>query len=550
MSKSPFAAPVGIVGGGPVGLTLALFLDYFGVQSIVFDKEPTTRWHPKGSTESARSMEHFRRLGLSEGIRQLGLPEDHPTDVAYFTRLSGYELARLRMPSTRATLAAVQRSGKTDQVPEPVHRANQMYLDRFLFDAASQRRGITLRFGTLVTGFSQDEEGVNFVTESARREQWRVHYMVGCDGGRSDIRRALGFHFNGEPGLEQRYFGGRMFSTHIRSPELWERYLKKQPAWQYWTVNPEVRSSLISVNGTDEFLFRTRAEQPDQLPTDEAVRKAISLCVGSPTETQVLAHEPWTAGMALVIEKLRDRRVFLAGDAAHLFTPTGGFGMNTGLDDAVNIAWKLAAVLQGWGGPRLLDTYEQERLPIAARNTEAARQLTANIADTDVPSDIEADSSSGASARLAAGKKLASFAEQFSSLGVQLGARYDRSDAIVQEGASPADDPINYKPTSQPGGRLPHSWLNEGRAVGSSIYDRLSRGFTLIRLSPQAELRPISEAAARKRIHLQVVDIDDPELRSFYDTDLILVRPDQYVAARGSSLLENPDRVLFRITGH
>jgi hypothetical protein len=253
--------------------------------------------------------------------------------------------------------------------------------------------------------------------------------------------------------------------------------------------------------------------------------------------------------MALVVERLRDRRVLLAGDAAHLFTPTGGFGMNTGLDEAVNIAWKLAAVLQGWGGPRLLDTYEQERLPIAVRNTEAARQLTANIADTDVPSDIEADSLSGASARMAAGQKLGSFAEQFASLGVQLGARYDRSEAIVHDGAPPSDDLINYRPTSQPGGRIPHSWLNERRALGSSIYDRLSRGLTLIRLSPRAELPPICEAAARKRIPLEVLDIEDPDLRSFYDTDLILVRPDQYVAARGSSLLADPDPVLARVTG-
>jgi hypothetical protein len=424
-----------------------------------------------------------------------------------------------------------------------------MYLDRFLFNAASQRPGITLRFGTLMTGFSQDEEAVSVVTEGAERAQWRVRYMVACDGGRSEVRRALGFHFNGQPGLEQRYFGGRMFSTHVSSAELWERHLKQRKAWQYWTVNPDVRSSLISVNGRDEFLFRTRAEQPDQVPTDDAVRRAISLCVGSPTDVQVLAHEPWTAGMALVVERLRDRRVFLAGDAAHLFTPTGGFGMNTGLDDAVNIAWKLAAVLQGWGGSRLLDTYEQERLPIAVRNTEAARQLTANIADTDVSNDIEADSISGAHARVAAGIKLGSFAEQFASLGVQLGARYDRSEAVIHDGAPPPDDLINYKPTSQPGGRLPHSWLNERRALGSSIYDRVSRGFTLIRFLPRAEHPPIREAAARKGIPLQVLDIEDPDLRNFYDTDLILVRPDQYIAARGSSLLGDPEPVLFHVTG-
>ena len=422
--------PIAIVGGGPVGLMLALFLDLYGVRSVLFNTEKTTRWHPKGSTEGSRTMEHFRRLGIAGKIRKLGLPPDHPTDVAYFTRFGGIELARLRMPSTSETIQKVAEAPKTDQVPEPIHRANQMHVERFLFDHAKTRPNIVMRFGWRAENFEQDADGVRLTAvrePDGMTQTWQAQYLVGCDGGRSLIRRTLGIKFRGEAGLEQRYFGGRMFSTYVRAPALYRDFLGHRRAWQYWAVNPEIRSSMIAVNGRDEFLFRTRASEPDQPPEDTAVVDAMRRCVGVDITMDIVAHEPWTAGMALVAERFADRRVFLAGDAVHLFTPTGGFGMNTGIDDASNLAWKLAATLQGWGGGELLASYEIERLPIALRNTEAARKLTANIGETDVDPAIEQDTPAGEAARRAAGAMLASFGEQFASIGVQLGARYDGS---------------------------------------------------------------------------------------------------------------------------
>ncbi|HEY9380851.1 MAG TPA: FAD-dependent monooxygenase, partial [Burkholderiales bacterium] len=363
--------PVAIVGGGPVGMMLALFLDLHGVRSVLFDTEETTRWHPKGSTEGSRSMEHFRRLGIAGEIRKLGLPADHPTDVAYFTRFGAHELARLRMPSADEVRRQVASSAKTDQIPEPIHRANQMHVERFLFEHAKTRPNIAMRFGWHVERFVQDGEGVQLTSLSGRGEKqaWRARYLVGCDGGRSGVRRALGIKFRGAAGLEQQYFGGRMYSTYVRVPELYREFLGARRAWQYWAVNPEIRSSLIAVDGKEEFLFRTRASQPDRPPEDAVVADAMRRCVGAHVEAQIIAHEPWTAGMALVAERYGDRRVLLAGDAVHLFTPTGGFGMNTGIDDASNLAWKLAAVLQGWGGSGLLSSYEAERMPVALRNT-------------------------------------------------------------------------------------------------------------------------------------------------------------------------------------
>ncbi len=545
------AAAVGIVGGGPVGLTLALFLNRSGVPCVLFNTEATTRWHPKGSSESARSMELFRQLGLADRIRTLGLPEDHPTDVAYFTRFNAHELARLSMPSRAEVLRRRREAPKTDQVPEPIHRANQMHVDRLLFDHVATRPYVTCRFGWRVAAFEQDADGVTVaaMNEAGSSECWRVQYLVGCDGGRSFVRRRLGIRFSGEAALEERYFGGRMFSTYIRSPEL-HHVLKSRQAWQYWAVNPELRSTIISVNGDDEFLFRTKAAAPNQPADDATVTHVLHRCAGAKPRIEILGHEPWTAGTALVAETFGDRRVLLAGDAVHLFTPTGGFGMNTGLEDAANLGWKLAACVQGWGGPALLASYEKERLPIALRNTGAARQLSVNINDVEAPPEIEMDSAAGETARWAASTKLSTFAEQFASLGVQLGARYDHSPIIVADDAPPADNFISYRPTSIPGGRTPHAWLDDKHGEGSSLYDRLGTGMTLLRLGHRPpETSRIVCAAYDRGIPLSVVDIDDGDIRDLYDCDLALIRPDHYVAWRGKVAPSDANALLAQLVG-
>jgi 2-polyprenyl-6-methoxyphenol hydroxylase-like FAD-dependent oxidoreductase len=547
------SAAVGIVGGGPVGLALALLLDRSGVPSVLFNTEGETRWHPKGSSESARSMELFRQLGLAERIRALGLPGDHPTDVAYFTRFNAHELARLAMPSRAEVLRRRHEVAKTDQVPEPIHRANQMHVDRLLAEHAATQPHITSRFGWRVDGFTQDADGVTVDAtnaETGAAERWRVRYLVGCDGGRSFVRRSLGLRFSGEAALEDRYFGGRMFSTYIRSPALHRDVLRRRQAWQYWAVNPQMRSTIISVNGSDEFLFRTKAAAPNQPADDATIIAALHCCAGATPPIDILGHEPWTAGTALVAETFADRRVLLAGDAVHLFTPTGGFGMHTGLEDAANLAWKLAACVQGWGGPALLASYEQERLPIALRNTAAARQLSININDVEAPPEIETASAAGEAARRLASAKLATYAEQFASLGVQLGARYDRSPVIAPDAAPPADDVIIYRPSSIPGGRAPHAWLDDARRDGSSLYDRLGTGMTLLRLGPQPpEAGALVSAARVWGIPLSVVDIDDRDIRDLYGCDLALIRPDQHVAWRGNAAPGDATALLARAVG-
>jgi hypothetical protein len=268
---------------------------------------------------------------------------------------------------------------------------------------------------------------------------------------------------------------------------------------------------------------------------------------------EFLAHSPWTAGQALVAERLGEGRVFLAGDSAHLFTPTGAFGMNTGVDEAANLAWKLAACVQGWGGPKLLPTYELERHAIARRNTRASQALAKNVGAVPVDAAMEDATPEGEAARARAAAYLSTFGEEFASLGIQLGARYDGSPIIVpDETEPPPDEPTRYVASACPGGRAPHVWL-DGEGAGDetrvSLYDRLGRGFTLLRLHGGADVRGLAAAAEARHIPLALLDVRIPEARDLYARDLALVRPDMHVAWRGDRLPEDCDALSARITG-
>lgn len=551
MAHDTHATPIAIVGGGPVGLVLALFLDRHGVKSTVFNTETGPRFHPKGSTHNARTMEHYRRLGIADKIRALGLPDDHPTDVAYFTRFNAWELARLRMPSNAEKRAAVAAAPRTDQIPEPIHRANQMYVERALFEHVRTRPNITLRFGWQAESFAETDGGVTLdatrVSDGAR-ETWSAAYLVGADGGRSVVRKSLGIDYGGADALKQAFFGGRMVSVHLRAPTLYRDVLRDRRAFQYWVVNPDLRTAIVPLNGIDEFLMWSRGDVSDQAEAD-LIRRLRRSC-GADIPIEIIALNPWTAGVALVADSFGRGRVTLAGDAVHLFTPTGGFGMNTGLDDAANLSWKLAALVQGWGGASLLDSYERERRPVALRNTNAARGFAKNVGDVPVPPEMEEDSPAGAAARAKVGAYLATFGEEFASLGVQLGARYDTSPIVVPDGPPPCDDLTAYHPTSIPGGRAPHYWPTNGRGPGDSLFDRFGIGFTLLRLGKTPPGGAAFAAAAQAaNIPLTTVDVPDTAARDLYACDLCLIRPDQHVAWRGNKI-DDAAKILARVTGH
>jgi 2-polyprenyl-6-methoxyphenol hydroxylase-like FAD-dependent oxidoreductase len=545
---------VGIVGGGPVGMMLALLLERHGIRSVLFNAEDHSRWHPKGSTHNSRTMEHYRRLGLSGAVRQLGLPWDHPTDVSYFTRLTGWELGRIKLPTEAEKMAAIAASTKTDQVPEPIHRANQMYVEKFLFDRVGQSAMVTRRYGWRAASMQIEKDGVTVAAERVADgacEDWHFDYLVGCDGGQSMVRRTLGFRYSGYDTLEQEFMGGRMIATYLRMPSLLPEVIRRdRRAWQYTVINPGGRMVLVSLDGREEYLLFTRAPDPSVAPDDDAIRRHVQAAAGTQVTVSVLSHNPWTAGAALVAERFGESRVVLAGDSVHLFTPTGGFGMNTGLDDAANLAWKLAALAQGWGGPHLLATFEPERRPIAFRNTTMARSLAERAGKMPVAPDLEADTESGAASRARLSHFLTTtLGEEFASIGVQLGARYDSSRIVIEDGAPPADDPYVYRPSSVPGGRAPHFWLGGGRGIGDSIYDVLGLGFTLLAFGG-ADTRALEAAAAQRHVPLTVLRLDDAEARGLYERDLVLIRPDQHVAWRGNALPGDCAALLARITGY
>lgn len=538
-----------IAGGGPAGMVLAIELGRRGIPCVLLNDRPDTATHPKANAISARSMEHFRRLGVAAPIRAAGLADDHPTDVAYFTRLSGYELARLHMPSRSEALAQARAGTNAYDSPEPPHRCSQIFLERHLKARAAALPSIALRFGSRLVSFEDRGERVVAVAEeveTGHKLTIAADYLVGADGGGSMVRNALGIEYEGERGVVRPFMGGSMYAAYFRArgDPAW---LKAARSWQYWVVNPEIRAILIHVDDADRFLFQTN------MPEDRAAgaideRAIVRALAGADVPIEVLSAVPWTAGYALVTQRYGHGRVLLLGDSAHLFTPTGGMGMNTGVDDAANLGWKLAALCAGWGGPDLIASYEAERRPIGIRNVTFARGFAESVGTVPVTEEIENDGAAGRAERAALGERLARHAHsEFIIPGIMLGVRYGDSTIIAHDGAAaPPDEPNRYVPTGTPGARAPHLWLDEGAA----LHDRLGPEFTLLRLGgTSADASALRDAAAEYGVPLAVVDVPGEAARDRYGADLVLVRPDQHIAWRGNVPPPDATTLIDRIRG-
>jgi 2-polyprenyl-6-methoxyphenol hydroxylase-like FAD-dependent oxidoreductase len=541
----PVDTPVVIVGAGPVGMFLALDLAAKGVRSTVIERDTSHRLYPKGDTHNARTMEHYRRLGLADAIRAAGLPPEHSTDVVYLTRLNGYELKRLRMPTGAEKMAEVAAHSAISQVPEPLHRSNQVHVEKVVFEHLLRTEAVTCRLGTEFLGFEETADTVTVRVRPAAggpEETISCRYLVGCDGGRSLVRRQLGITYEGEE-QETGFSSGLHPSKYLRIPNLAKSVIR-EPAWQYWLVRPGKIASLITFDPSeDEFRMTVYAGDAED---DDALRVIVDDFAGEHVDIEILDSQGWVNGLALVADQYKRGRVLICGDAAHLSTPIGGFGMNTGIDDAANLAWKLTATIQGWAGPQLLDSYDAERRPAGERNTQAAIALGRPLQGIRLSEDLEEDTPAGQEARRDAALVLETQRQSYSSLGVQLGVRYGGSPIIWPDGTPEPEDVYDrYVPTAWPGARAPHLWLSRTR----SLFDVLGPGFTLLRMGGRApSAAPLVEAAQRRGIPLTVVDIELPEARDLYESDLALIRPDQHVAWRGGEL---PDvgELLTRVTG-
>ncbi|WP_438265154.1 FAD-dependent oxidoreductase [Bradyrhizobium commune] len=523
-----------------------------GASAILVDEKPGTAFNPQANATQARSMEHYRRLGLADEIRQAGLPADYPTDVAYFTRYTGYELARFRLPSSaRATELVKGMSGSWSAAELP-HRVSQKYVEAVLRRHAERLPGIQLHYGHRLISYVERDDGVIGEIEcldDGRRVSVRADFLVGADGPRSMVRQSLGISYGGRTGTQRDFMGGRMLAVYLRSPDFYAS-IPHAKAWMYNCFNGDRRAFMASVNGRDEFAFHTqlRPGEDESAITAVEAKAAFQRACGSPIECEVLSFLTWTAGHALVAEGMQRGRVFLGGDAAHLFTPTGGLGYNTAIEDAVNLGWKLASVVKGISPAALLDSYAVERRPVALRNTDYAGRFADSLGLFAPAPEIEDSTEAGGEARRAAGTYLEQHAQaEFNIPGVTFGGRYDGSPIIVSDGGLPPPDAANvYVPTACPGGRAPHAWLEDG----VSLYDLFGFEWTLLQFDDVVSAKGrLSEAARALGADLKLVTLPR-RLRDLYEADLALIRPDQIVAWRGSASQAGMlERVLARALG-
>lgn len=533
---------VAIIGGGPAGLMLAIELGCRGVNCVVLEEDVAAPDFPKANATSSRTMEHYRRRGFAQKIRALGLAADHPQDVIYCTTLAGRELTRFSIPSR---IQAENRSAFGDYgeeswpTPELPHRGQQMFIEPVLREQAQQFDCVTLRLGAQAEVVEMDADHVTITARDAvthDRFTLQARYVVGCDGPRSLVRKTCGIRYSGQSEEERDFFGGQMLSVYFRSTSLYQ-VLGKKKAWQYWAVNAVQRGLLIAIDGVDQFLFCLQLTPQQTLDTVD-FKAAMFAAIGANFDFDLINVGPWQAGFTLVADKFREGRTFIAGDAAHLFTPTGGMGYNTSVDDAVNLGWKLAAVVQGWAGEALLDSYEAERKPIAHRNTAFARSMADSIGRIKVPANIDADDAEGAEVRVQLGLALGQHVRnEFNIPGLQLGLRYEGSPIVhAEDTPTPADQPNHYLPSARPGGRAPHFWLED-----QSIFDVFGRDFTLLCFTDASvnghpsDCAAWQDAAAAMGMPLSIVLCNSAEACAMYGADRVLIRPDHHVAWRGNA---------------
>ena len=532
--------PVLIVGGGPVGLSLALEFACRGIACTMIDQGDGVVRLSKMGHVSIRSMEHCRRWGVAQAVRDCGFPVDYPLNQIFCTGLNGQHIVTLEYPS-------IADEPSSDLSPEKKQRCPQLWFDPILAEAARARDEVTLRYHSRLVSFVQDKDGVSAVIEDVRdgrQEVVRAGYLVGCDGAGSTVRQALGIGMEGDPVLS--YSTGIYFTA----PDLIDHH-KMGPGTRYWMVGEEgTWGNLTVVDAKDIWRLTVIGSKEKVEAKDFDAASWLRRCLGrDDIDYSITAVLPWRRSR-LVADRFRDERVFLAGDACHINAPNGGYGMNTGLGDAVDLGWKLAAVLDGWGGPELLDSYEAERRPIAQRNVDAAA-LNFSLTRPKISyAHVEEEGPQGEATRAALADSMAANTRQeWETYGVHLGYRYEGSPIIVPDGtAAPEDHLSDYEPSARPGHRAPHIVLEDGR----SILDLFGAGFVLLRFGEHGddgEVRALREAARARGVPFEIETVTAPGAAALYVNRFVLVRPDGHVAWRGNRLNREPHHLLRRIAG-
>jgi 2-polyprenyl-6-methoxyphenol hydroxylase-like FAD-dependent oxidoreductase len=524
--------PVLIVGAGPIGLALAGDLGFRGVSCLLIEKGVGGVIQPKMDLVGVRTMEYCRRWGIVPWVESAGYNRDYPQDCAWVTSLNGYELGREPFPPPNEEQPPPESPQKRERCP-------QNFFDPVLQRFARQWRGVTISYQTELLGFTEHADGVVARVRDVRSGDEReieAQYLVGSDGGGSTVRQSLGIAMSGAPTLT--------YTTNVvfRCQGL-ERLHDKKPGYRFIFIGPEgTWATLVAINGRDQWRFSLVGDRTQQTHSEEYMRRAIVRAVGRDFDFEILSLLPWIRRQ-LVADSYGSKRVFIAGDAAHLTSPTGGFGMNTGILDAVNLSWKLAACIDGWGGAHLLDSYGIEQRPVAIRNVAEAtgnleRMLSSRVQSP--PKEIFEDGPGSDEARIAFGNRYTeAMRREWFSIGIHLGYVYEGSPIIVPDGTPPPPDEVmSYRQTARPGSRAPHVWLRPGE----SIIDLFGKEFVLLLFGADPPACDAFNAATRRRkMPWRIVDIDNEEARTLYERRLVLVRPDGQVAWRADTM---PDDVL------
>ena len=527
-----------VVGAGPVGLSLALELGLRGHRVVVVEKSDRGGHQPRAKTTNIRSMAHMRRWGIAEQIRESSpMPEGYPADIVFATRMFGFPLAHMEN-------AYFGRRERDPRFPEPAQWIPQYTVEAVIRERLAQLPNVAVRFGAEMTALSQTEDHVVATVKDAKsglQEDLCATYVVGADGGRSTTRELLGIELQGD----HAYMAN--FLAIYRAPGLLDNHPLHR-ATSYWLVNSESPAVTGPMDKDDKWFFSTQLLQGKKPYSLEETALKIRQCIGRDVPLEVLETDVWYAHR-LIAASYRDRRILLAGDSCHLHPPMGGYGMNQGIGDAVDLGWKLSAVLEGWAAPALLNTYEQERRPVHRMFVEEATKNYGLVTHHLVNATIERDDAEGVEARRLLGERIVEGKKrEFGAIGVVLGYSYQPSDAIVPDGTEPEPfDPMVYQPSARPGAIAPHLWMRDG----SSLYDHFAAGLTLLVLDRSADLDAarIVEAAEGMGVPLTRVPLDEPDALPLYQAKLVLIRPDQHVAWRGDTLAVAPEALLCIVTG-
>ncbi|MEY2926528.1 MAG: hypothetical protein RL367_1005 [Pseudomonadota bacterium] len=509
-----------IIGAGPVGLAAAIELGTRGVRVLLIERNPRVGVAPRAKTSNVRTRSHLRRWGIADALAaQAPFGVDYPNSMVFVTRLAGHALARFE----NAFNAAPQRS---PLYPEHAQWVPQYALEKVMLEKARSLPCVEVRFNTQFLTAEQDNDQVTAVIRSDNAEAVTVsaRFLIGADGARSMVRDVIGARMAGRHGLSHHY------NIIFRAPGLAQAH-GHGPAVVYWQIGKHGFSAIGPMDKDDIWYFAPGAAKPGETLSDEEAVNLIRARTGIDLPYEILSADGWTAS-ELLADRYADRRIILAGDACHLHPPAGGYGMNMGVGDGVDLGWKIAATLQGWGGPALVASYEAERRPVhRAVIDEAMANYAIYVAPP--PPEIEDDTPQGQAIRAQAGAGIqASKGREFNTLGTVLGLGYQDSPIIAAEdGPVPAHDSQVYTPSARPGCLAPHAWLGDGR----SLYDLFGQGFALV-VDKEAEDAEVDKAMVDARasgVPLTIVRPDDVAIAALYGAKLALIRPDQHVAWRG-----------------